>query len=1040
VTRRISEQQIETLTLRLGHELFDRMERGKPSIFQSQWWQELGLAQCMKNEWLKIQAFRFIDVLPTVGYEPREIARHMKEYFVASPGGSRDHGHADPRAARAAALAELDAGDSEKRLIRLAERVVNFSDLDGLRPRLLAWVAWRGALKMAGRFIAGTTVDEAQRAIRRLRDQGLAFTVDVLGEAALSRREAEGYHQIYMDLISELPHHAARWPRVAAIDEGDGVVLPRVNVSVKLTSLHPGLDAITPERSKAVAKELLRPLLRKAMAGGVHIHIDMEHYAIKDLTLDICRELFTEREFRDYPHFGIVLQAYLKDAPRDLEDTIAWVRRRGTPVWVRLVKGAYWDSETVWAAQAGWPCPVWEQKWQSDACYERMTRRLLEHWRYTPAAFASHNVRSLAYAMALRRLWHVPAHAFETQMLYGMGDPIKQALVDMGERCRIYTPYGQLMPGMAYLIRRLLENTANEGFLRSATQDTPRELLLEAPEAVGARTPPFEPPIIIKYELEEPIMDPFENVPNTDFSREESRRAMQAGLANARAAMGGDEPLRIGPDRVETGRWFESRNPSRPGEIVARLAQAGPAEVDRAVAAATTALADWQHTEPAERADVLFRAADLLTRRRFDLAGLLVYECAKPWRHADAEVSRAIDFCNYYGKEMLRLADHPRRRDIPGETNEYVYRPRGVAAIITPWNLPLACAAGMTAAAVVTGNTVVLKPASAAPTTAARLTELLLEAGLPPGVLNTLYGPGAAVGEALVCHAGVATVAFAGSRTVGEHIYRLAAEHPADQPALKQVVAHLGGNNAIIIDSDADLDEAIKAVKQSAFGYAGQRCSAARRCIVLDSIHDRFVDRLVEAARGVGMGPADDAATFVGPLIDASAAAVLREITEEARRVARCVLDVDASGTAEENEGACFVGPQIFTEVPPDARLVREEVFGPVVAIQRARDFDHAIELFNGTDYALAGGVFSRSPAHIEQARRQCECGNLYINRRITDARVDLQPFGGSRMSGTGHKSGGPDYLVQFCRPQTITENTLRRGFAPSEEVVETLG
>lgn len=1039
MTRRISEKQIEALTLRLGHELFDRMERGQPSIFQSQWWQELGLAQCMKNEWLKIQAFRFIDVLPTVGYEPREIARHMKEYFMP-PRRAAGHTRSGPHAEPAAALAELDTAGSEQRLVRLAERVVDFSDLDGLRPRLLAWIAWRGALKMAGRFIAGTTVDEAQRAIRRLRDQGLAFTIDVLGEAALSRREAEAYHQIYLDLIRELPRHAARWPGVALIDEGDGVALPRVNVSVKLTSLHPGLDAIAPRRSKEYAKELLRPLLREAMAAGVHIHIDMEHHAIKDLTLDICRELFTEPEFRDYPHLGIVLQAYLKDAERDLENTIEWVRRRGTRVWVRLVKGAYWDSETVWAAQAGWPCPVWERKWQSDACYERMTRRLLQNWRYTPAAFASHNVRSLAHAMALRRLWEVPAYAFETQMLYGMGDPIKQAVVEMGERCRIYTPYGQLMPGMAYLIRRLLENTANEGFLRSATADTPREQLLENPEAVGARTPPFTPPIIIKYELEEPIMDPFENVPNTDFSREHARRDMQAGLAHARARMGAEIPLRIGDERVETGRWFESYNPSRPGEIVARVARAREPEIERAVAAAHDTLPAWRDTDPPQRANTLFRTAELLQQHRFELAGLLVYEAAKPWRYADAEVSCAIDFCNYYGKEMLRLANHPRRRDIPGETNEYVYRPRGVTAVITPWNLPLASAAGMTAAALVTGNTVVLKPSCATPATAARLVDLLMEAGVPAGAVNVLYGPGTEIGEALVCHAGVATVALAGSRAVGQRVYRLAAEHPAHPPTLKHVVAHLGGNNAMIIDSDADLDEAIKAVKESAFGYAGQRCSAARRCVVLDAIHDRFVDRLVEAARGVSVGPADDAATFVGPLIDTGVAGTLREVVDEARRVARCVLEVDTSAVAEENDGAAFVGPLIFTDVPPDARLAREEVFGPVVAVQHARDFDHAIELFNGTDFALAGGVFSRSPAHIDQARHQCECGNLYINRRITDARVDLQPFGGSRMSGTGHKAGGPDYLVQFCQPQTISENTLRRGFAPSEEVVETLG
>jgi RHH-type proline utilization regulon transcriptional repressor/proline dehydrogenase/delta 1-pyrroline-5-carboxylate dehydrogenase len=1039
VRKDISQQQIEELTVRLGNEMFDRMERNRPWVFQSQWWQEQMLQLLMKDERLKVQAFRFIDVLPAVGNHQTEMARHMKEYFAGPDLAGGTNEHPDRNHARQAALKELERANSQDRLVRLAAKVMNFHRLDSFWARLLCWVAWNTSRKMAGTFIAGTNPQEAEQAIRHMRKQQLAFTIDVLGEAAVSRKEAEAYQQIYLDLLTELPKHAAVWPTVRLIDEFDGEPIPRVNVSVKLTAIHPGLDAIAPEQSKNVAKERLRPILRRAMEAGAHIHIDMEHYAIKELTLAIFRELLMESEFRDYPHFGAVLQAYLKDGDRDVHEIVDWAKRRGTPVWVRLVKGAYWDSETVWADQAGRPWPVWEQKWQSDACFERMTRVLLENWRYTPSAFGSHNIRSLAYALALRQLLEVPGTAFELQMLYGMGDPIKRAGVEMSQRCRIYTPYGELLPGMAYFIRRLLENTANESFLRQ-TADVPREELLKNPERVGAATPPYEKPLVFKCEFEEPIMDPFENVPNSEFAHEEHRQKMRAALADARAAMGVEYPLIINGKRVTTGRWRESLNPSRPSEVVGRVAQADADAVERAVGAAAEAFDTWRRVAPHERAEYLFKVATLMQEHRFDLAALEALECGKPWREADADVSEAIDYCNYYGKEMVRMSEHARRRDIPGETNEYVYASRGVVAVISPWNFPLAILAGMTSAALVTGNTVVMKPASPAAVTAFRLVELFEAAGLPVAVLNYLPGRGAEVGELLVKHPRVAMVAFTGSRAVGRRVNRLAAQEPTIQPALRKVLAEMGAKNAIIVDSDADLDEALKGIVQSAFGYAGQKCSAASRCIVLESIHERFTERLVEAVRGVKVGPAEESTTFVPPVIDKPAFDSIRQAIEVGKQEARCVLEVDVSQMIADTDGGYYIGPTVFTDVASDARIAQEELFGPVLAIIKARDIHHAIEIFNNTDFALTGGIYSRSPANIELARSACECGNLYINRKTTGSHVDLQPFGGFRMSGMGTKAGGPDYLVHFCEPRTITENTLRRGFAPSEEVVEALG
>lgn len=1046
MTKAVSRKDVEELTLRLGNEMFDRMERHNPWPTRLQWWMDRALSLMMKNERLKVQAFRFIDVLPTVGQHQAELARHMKEYFVlpknnrrnGTPGRDGKAGQ-EVAAPRTKDLKGEESKGAFSRIDRFVSRTMDFNRLDGLWPRFLCWFAWKASTLMAGQFIAGSNIEEAERAILRLRKQRLAFTIDVLGEAARSTKEALEYHQTYLDLIDQLPRKAASWTSEPLVEGSGSEAIPRVNVSIKLTSINPSLDAIAGERTKEVTKERLRPLLRKAMDGGAHVHVDMEHYAIKDLTIELFFELMMEKEFHDYPHFGLVLQAYLKDGDADARRFIDFAKQRGTQTWVRLVKGAYWDSETVWADQAGWPWPVWEQKWMSDACYERMSEMLLQNWRHTPSAFASHNIRSLSHAVALRKLYEVPGSHFELQMLYGMGDPIKQACVEMGQRSRIYTPYGQLLPGMAYFIRRLLENTANEGFLRQAGEDTPRAELLRNPEDTGTRTPPFQKPEIIRYEFGEPLMNPFVNVPNTDFAIPENRRKMQAGLNAARVAFGREYPLIIGGRPVKTDKWQDSLNPSRPSEVVGKVARAEASHVEAAVSAAADAFKTWRNVPAAERANYLFKMAELMQQRRFELAGTMAYECGKPWREADADVSEAIDFCNYYGKEMNRLIEHARRRDIPGETNEYQYIPLGVTAIISPWNFPLAILTGMAAASAVVGNTTLIKPAGPAAVTAYRFMEIAEAAGVPAGVFNYLPGPGSEVGEALVKHPKVALIAFTGSREVGCKINRLAAEHLTDRPSFKRVIAEMGGKNAIIVDSDADLDEAIKGVITSAFGYAGQKCSAAGRVIVLAPLYDRFIERLVESMRTAKPMPADDSGCSLPPVIDKQAYDSIREMIAVGKREAKCVLEVDASAAVKEHNGGYYVGPAIFADVMPSDRIAQEEIFGPVLAVIKARDFDQAIEIFNGTDFALTGGVFSRSPANLERVRRECECGNLYINRKITGSLVDLQPFGGFKMSGAGSKIGGPDYLIRFCEPRTITENTLRRGFAPKKDLMETL-
>lgn len=522
-------------------------------------------------------------------------------------------------------------------------------------------------------------------------------------------------------------------------------------------------------------------------------------------------------------------------------------------------------------------------------------------------------------------------------------------------------------------------------------------------------------------------MPAFQNEPERDFSRAEARERMAAALAEERAGFGRYHPLLIEGEEVRTKEELVSVNPARPAEVVGRTASATLAEAERAVQAANRAFAGWRDTPARARAELLFRTAALVRERRDQLAALEVFEVGKNWREADADIAETIDYLEYYGREMLRL-DRPRRMGpVPGEINEYFYQPRGVVVVIPPWNFPMAILTGMTAAALVTGNTVVVKPAIQSPVTAARIVELFRAAGVPPGVLNFVPGPGVEIGEFLVGHPQVHMIAFTGSRAVGCRINAHAAELGEGQLHLKRVLAEMGGKNAIIVDEDADMDEAVAGVAASAFGYGGQKCSACSRAIVLDRVHDLFLARLVEVARSLRVGPPEQPGSFLGPVVDATAQRRIREYIESGKKEARLVLETDVSHLGD----GYFVGPTIFADVPPHARIAQEEIFGPVLAVMRVQGFDEALAVAMDTPYALTGGVYSRSPARLGQARREFRVGNLYLNRKCTGAIVSRQPFGGFKMSGIGSKAGGPDYLLQFMEPRTVTENTVRHGFAP---------
>jgi RHH-type proline utilization regulon transcriptional repressor/proline dehydrogenase/delta 1-pyrroline-5-carboxylate dehydrogenase len=509
----------------------------------------------------------------------------------------------------------------------------------------------------------------------------------------------------------------------------------------------------------------------------------------------------------------------------------------------------------------------------------------------------------------------------------------------------------------------------------------------------------------------------------------ENQERMRAALEDVRPRLGENVPVVIGGKRETSAEVFERPDPSNTARIASRAFFATPEQAERAVAAAHDAFPGWRDTPAADRAALLRRVADEFARRRFEIAAWQVFEVGKPWREADADVAEAIDFCRFYAAEMERLAV-PRRRDVPGEWNELFYDARGPAAVIAPWNFPLAILTGMAAAAIVAGNPVVLKPSEQSTRVAYFLQEALEAAGAPPGVANFLPGAGESVGPVLVRDPRVALIAFTGSKAVGLGILRDAAEVRPGQREIKRVIAELGGKNAVIVDEDADLDEAVLGVLASTIGFSGQKCSACSRAIVVGSAYEPFCARLADAVRSIRIGPAEDPATTLGPVVDADAHERILNYVEIGKSEGRLLAQVPVP--SELIGRGYYVPATVFGDCPPDGRVCQEEIFGPVLAVLRAADLDEALALADDTPYALTGGLYSRSPRNIEIVRRELRVGNLYINRKITGALVDRQPFGGARMSGVGSKAGGPDYLLQFLIPRTITESVMRRGFAPS--------
>ena len=982
---------LQNKIMNTGEEILNRMEsQSKMSLFSKDFWYGSIMDWSMKNEKFKTNMFRFVDVLPSLKTGD-DVATHLKEYF--SENGK----------------SELPA-------------VFNMGlGLGSLVPGIMASAIKKNVVAMAKMFITGENPKEALEVLKKARKNNLTFTVDILGEATLSEKEALEYQTRYLELIEWLSRDAKNWVNIPNLDNDDGGEIPKINVSVKMTALYSQINDKDWDFTKNIIKERLRPIFQKGIDCGVFINLDMEHYGVKHLTVDVFKELLIEPAFSNYKFFGCVVQAYLRDSLDDVKDLVQFSKKRGSQFTIRLVKGAYWDSETIEAQQKGWNIPVYLNKAESDSNYEICANYIFDHYSNVRLAIASHNVRTISAALVKAESVGLSKNSFEIQMLYGMAEPVKKSLSDMGYRVREYAPVGDLLPGMAYLVRRLLENTSNESWLRGKFSDgkSTAELM---------RDPAIDLKITSGKALEKNTTPAhlFFNEPILDFAVLAVREKIILALKNFKAKI----PYKVNPiinGKIITTNQdiFKRVNPSCFTEIISEVSMASIELAEQSMTTSLTGLRNWKKINSGERANILDRAANIMVRDRFHLMAVQISEVGKPWAEADGDITEAIDFLRYYARHQRELSKPLITGHAPGEISHYIYKPRGVAVVISPWNFPLAILAGQVAAALVTGNTVIMKPAEQSSLVALGLYEIFKEAGVPSDALQFLPGYGEITGDYLVKHKDTATIAFTGSKTVGLLIQKNAAHVQPNQINVKKCIIEMGGKNAIIIDSDADLDEAVDAVLYSAVSFSGQKCSAASRIIILKDVFEKFSERLIEAARSVQISAAENPKGYYGPVVDEDA--YLRLMNEiqinETKHTLLFKADVPSGGY--------FVPLSIFSDVKFNDEIALKEFFGPLIVLIRADNLDQALDFANSTEYALTGGAFSRSPINIERIKNELEAGNIYINRGITGAMVDRHPFGGYKMSGIGSKTGGPDYLKQFTEPIVVTENTMRRGFAP---------
>ncbi len=865
---------------------------------------------------------------------------------------------------------------------------------------LLASVVRALVKMMAKRFIAGESISTSHKTLRDLRASKRDATLDQLGELVVSAREADEYFEKVLQLIHGLKEHIPKGEKNSA-----GIL--SAHVSIKVSALSHDFRPQAFDATYAKVAPRLKRILQEAQREEVFINVDAEHYHYRDLVLRIFgKVLLDSPELKDFAQTGIVVQAYLRDGAKHLMDVSELAGKRGIRMPIRLVKGAYWDAETIEGEAHQFTPPQFLNKEESDLHFRQLAYLALKNFDTIHLAIGSHNLQDHAFVESVRTLRFPKAPVIEHQCLHMTYEALSHGLAKMNWPTRNYMPIGNLLVGMAYLVRRIMENSSQVGVLsimrshqKASGLISPVEVLLAKKKSGSLHFDSFITQLKSDFAPVRPLRL------HLDDEREDLMRSISEH----------DQFLKSSQHKIQSAGGEIIHSSSRPELLLGNVKLSTKEDAVTSVEKCFTALQGGQWSKPAhslQRVAAMLKAADLMLIRRNELATVMIYEAGKTYLEALADVDEAIDFINFYAREEIRLQQLPEK-----------LLSRGVFAVIAPWNFPLAIPCGMAVAPLVAGNAVILKPAEQTPLIGVKLYELLIEAGVPSDVLVLILGDGEQVGAPLVTHPKVAGVVFTGSKAVGQWIYReagskLIEHHQLHSPIQKKIITEMGGKNAVIVTNNCELDETVSGILYGAFGHAGQKCSAASRVIVHKEVKDALVARLVGAIRDLKVGESFDPSTYVSPLISAQDQARVRKCVEEAKDEAiRSHGKILIDRSFEKLPGYC-VGPAVF-EIPAHQASKKEswaqrEIFGPVIHIVTYESLMDAVELFNGTEYALTGGIYSQSQDDIDFLLRYLKAGNLYVNRPNTGARVGIEPFGGFKLSGTGPKAGGVDYLPQF--------------------------
>lgn len=984
------EHNLESTLMSEGQKILEYL-RHKPSpFFRESFWHKKILKQILDHHDFKVALFQFIDILPSLTH-PDDIHVLFDEYL----------------------------SDYISPLKPDYFRLFDYLRRKTASP-LIARVLKRNIYQIATMFIPGESIGTAADRIIPLIQKRFGVTLDLLGEKTLTLQEGHDYLQKYSALAQDFSCLVKTRNISSSLNiEGLGPV-PHAHISIKLSSLSPHWNYHDPHHAVATMQALITPLIFYAVQNRIFIHFDMEQFSTLEITLQLLEKLLVTDEFKEYPFFGMVLQSYLVDSSAILQRMRRLSERRDCPFFIRLVKGAYLEYEQIQSELYNRRCPVFLNKSDTDSRFEYLSRTLIDMFPALIPAIASHNLRSILHATTYASLKGLSKETFELQMLYGMNDSCAVYFNQQGYNVRLYTPLGQFLPGMAYFVRRLLENTSNQSFLRMEYMEEEDEsVLLQKPNPASE---------FISQSLTHDDGLPFENAPtlalyNTDISDKLNRTIHEFDYFTKYS------PFPV----VVNGEFFHAERYNRhsvlsPDTTLLSFSLASPIHCDQALISCERHAHTWKQSDLSLRVGLCHTLAAQLEHHRMKLIACLVHEIGKSREESDYEVREAIDFCRYYATEAKRLFGKKLlQRFLQGERNDTYYEGKGTCVVISPWNFPLAILCGMSVAALVSGNPVILKPSELSTGIAFYFFDLLRESGFPKEIIHFLPGLGEITGDYLVRHSSSKIIAFTGSKEVSLKILDGSRHHiNSSQRHVKQVITEMGGKNAIIVDETADPDEAIPGIIQSAFSFAGQKCSACSRVILTPNVSELFLKRFIQAVSVLKGGSPVEPKTELGPVIDEISAKRLLENIQTFKDSA----DLIYAGNFIESL-PCYIPPHVFLTPQSDHPLMQEELFGPILTFFKAKSLEHAIEVANDTSFGLTAGIYSRKPSHINYFKQKLASGNLYINKPCTGAVVGRQPFGGIKLSGTGLQAGGSEYLLQFVNARTISENTLRHGFSP---------